>query len=67
PRRSAMVTLFELLVVNNWFVIMDGFVAAAGTRWARLFFIAFYVTAVIIVLNLVRRAADAAAAAATCA
>eukprot|EP00656_Telonema_subtile_P000788 TRINITY_DN10372_c0_g1_i2.p1 TRINITY_DN10372_c0_g1~~TRINITY_DN10372_c0_g1_i2.p1 ORF type:complete len:834 (-),score=235.20 TRINITY_DN10372_c0_g1_i2:386-2887(-) len=48
---SAMVTCWILLVVNNWFVIMDGF-AAATTQWARLYFILFWCVAVVIVLNL---------------
>eukprot|EP00501_MAST-03F_sp_TOSAG23-6_P000298 GSMAST32.ASY1.ANO1.305.1 assembled CDS len=36
---SGLVTLFELLVVNNWFIIMDGFAAATGSDWSRWFFI----------------------------
>ena len=28
---------FELLVVNNWFVTCDGFVAVTGTVWTRLY------------------------------
>jgi len=50
---SSLVTLFELLVVNNWHIIMDGFVEASGTGVARLFFYAYYVVAVVVVLNLV--------------
>lgn len=34
---SGMVTLFELIVVNNWFEIVDGFTAAVG-EWAAAFF-----------------------------
>jgi len=49
---SAMVTCWELLIVNNWYVIMDGFVAASGTQWSRLYFVTYYVVSVIIVLNL---------------
>lgn len=49
---SALVTLFELLVVNNWYVIMDG-VVATTSHWSRLFFISFYCSAVVMVLNLV--------------
>ena len=47
---SGMVTLFELLVVNNWFVIVSGYEATAGVG-ARAFFIAFYVVGVIVMLN----------------
>ena len=49
---SAMVTLFELLVVNNWFVIMDGIVAVTGEP-ARIFFLAYYVVTVVVLFNLV--------------
>eukprot|EP00056_Hartaetosiga_gracilis_P013026 m.211453 g.211453 ORF g.211453 m.211453 type:complete len:455 (+) comp13785_c3_seq26:1979-3343(+) len=48
----AYVTLFELLVVNNWFVIMDG-VVAVTSEWARIYFIGFYIIAVNICLNVV--------------
>ncbi|KAK8812419.1 hypothetical protein WA158_007653 [Blastocystis sp. Blastoise] len=47
------VTLFEQMVVNNWPIVMEGSVAATGTWCSRLFFIAFYVTLVMIVLNVV--------------
>merc|ERR1711924_283830 len=51
---SGVVTLFELLVVNNWYVIMDGVVAAVdNNQWARAYFISWYVLAVIVVTNLV--------------
>jgi len=49
---SAMVVLFELLVVNKWYVIMDG-VVAATSKIFRLYFISFYAIAVVMVLNLV--------------
>jgi len=50
---SAMVTLFELLAVNHWNVIMDGVVATTGSKYYRLYFISFYAVAVVMVLNLV--------------
>ena len=38
-----LVTLYELLVVNNWFIIMEGFVST--TSWAaRIYFILFWIT-----------------------
>ncbi|RHY28886.1 hypothetical protein DYB32_005627 [Aphanomyces invadans] len=49
---SGMVTLFELLVVNNWFIIVEGHVLIS-TVWVRLFFIAFWLTGVIMTLNLI--------------
>ncbi|KAF0694644.1 Aste57867_14483 [Aphanomyces stellatus] len=49
---SAMVTLFELLVVNNWFVIVEGHVLVTSV-WARLFFVGFWLTGVLMTLNLI--------------
>ncbi|OQS05455.1 two pore calcium channel protein 1 [Thraustotheca clavata] len=48
---SGMVTLFELLVVNNWFVIAEGHVLVTSVA-ARFFFIAFWLIGVILTLNL---------------
>ncbi|CAG5133866.1 unnamed protein product, partial [Candidula unifasciata] len=36
------VTLFELTVVNNWFIIMEGF-ANAVSQWSRVYFMSFYI------------------------
>lgn len=49
---SAVVTLFELLIVNNWFEISDGFVATSGYT-SRIYFVAFYVVGIVVVLNIV--------------
>lgn len=43
---SSYVTLFELMVVNNWFVIMNGFVTVTG-EWARIYFMVFYLVVVV--------------------
>ena len=34
------------MVVNNWYIIMDGYVAVSGP-WARVFFMVFYVVTVV--------------------
>ncbi|ETI53565.1 hypothetical protein F443_03480 [Phytophthora nicotianae P1569] len=49
---SSLTTLFELLIVNNWFVTMEGAVAVT-TKWSRIYFISFYVVGVVMVLSLV--------------
>ncbi|OQR84844.1 hypothetical protein ACHHYP_12634 [Achlya hypogyna] len=49
---SGMVLLFELLIVNNWFVLADGFVCVTS-KYARWYFIVFHLTGVTILLNLV--------------
>ena len=46
-------TLFELLVVNNWMITMDGFVKVSGTKWSRMYFVSWWLLAVVIVLNIV--------------
>mmetsp|Transcript_23342 Transcript_23342/g.64916 ORF Transcript_23342/g.64916 Transcript_23342/m.64916 type:complete len:229 (+) Transcript_23342:1012-1698(+) len=50
---SGMNVLFNLLVVNNWTECEIGFEATTGSKWVRLFFIAFHVFGVIMVNNLV--------------
>ena len=49
-RNGSMVLLFELIVVNNWFVIVDGFSAAVGT-WAAAFFVVWYIFGVLIAMG----------------
>ncbi|CAJ1387317.1 unnamed protein product [Effrenium voratum] len=48
---SGLVTLFSVMVVNNWFVIAGGFMAATSV-YASLFFVSFFVLANLIVLNI---------------
>ena len=50
---SAFVTLFCILVVNNWFVVVDGFAAVASRDVARVYFLSFYVIGVLLFLNIV--------------
>jgi len=52
---GAMVTLCELLVVNNWFVVAEGFVAASSVPgWmVRAFFVQFHLISTMLVLNVV--------------
>ena len=49
---GSFVVLFCVLVVNNWFVIVEGFVAVTS-KWARLYFIFFYLIGVLVCLNVV--------------
>jgi len=50
---ASFVTLFALMVVNNWYVIVQMYVDITGTKYTRLFFIAFYYLCVVIGLNIV--------------
>ena len=49
---TAGVTLFELTVVNNWFIIMEGH-AAVTSDWSRIFFMTFYVVTMIVMTIIV--------------
>jgi two pore calcium channel protein len=49
---SGLVTLFQLLVVNNWFVTADMF-ATVTNKYARVYFAVFYMLVVLIVMNLI--------------
>jgi len=50
---SGMVVCFELLVVNNWFVLSAGFSAVAPMPFVRIFFVSVYVFGVLVCLNIV--------------
>jgi two pore calcium channel protein 3 len=47
----AFMSLFTLMVVNNWHVLTDGFVRVTS-KWARLYFFSFHLVVVILVLNI---------------
>jgi hypothetical protein len=49
----AMVTLFEIMIINNWNSIVEGFTVAARSNAPRLFFVAFFFCSVIVLLNVV--------------
>ncbi|KAL3898282.1 MAG: hypothetical protein SGPRY_012875, partial [Prymnesium sp.] len=49
---SAVLTLFNLLVVNNWHDIMDVIVDLTSS-WSIIYFISWYILAVVIMFNLV--------------
>ena len=49
---SAFIVMFELLVVNQWHIITEGYVLATGSKFVRIFFIAYHMVTVIIILNI---------------
>ena len=49
---SSFIVLFELLVVNQWHVITEGFVLATGTKASRIYFIFYHLIIVILILNI---------------
>ncbi|XP_055926309.1 two pore calcium channel protein 1-like isoform X2 [Argiope bruennichi] len=48
---STFIVLFELMVVNQWHVLANGYVLVTS-KAARLYFFAFHLTCVIIVMNI---------------
>jgi two pore calcium channel protein len=48
---SGMVTMFLLMVVNNWFVFTAAFMAVTGSRLAAIFSLSFFIITNLIVLN----------------
>jgi len=48
----AGVTLFELTVVNNWFIIMEGFAFVAGDL-SRIYFMSFYLFTMVVMTIIV--------------
>ena len=55
---SGMVLLFVLLCVNDWFVLVEAFVAVTSHAHA-WFFIGFYILGVQVILSIVVRATTA--------
>jgi hypothetical protein len=47
---NAMITLFHLMIVNNWYVTFKA-VIAATSKWSIIYFLIYYYTMVLVVLN----------------
>ena len=50
---ASLVTLFHLMVVNNWFYTCNMFTAITGNKWPRVYFISFWAIIVLVFLNIV--------------
>jgi hypothetical protein len=50
---SAYITLFALMIVNNWLDIVEVYVDVMGTDWVKWYFIGFYYFSVIVGINIV--------------
>lgn len=50
---SAFVTLFALMIVNNWLDIVQVYVDVMGTNWVKWYFIGFYYFSVVVGINIV--------------
>ncbi|OXB71045.1 UNVERIFIED_CONTAM: hypothetical protein H355_000307 [Colinus virginianus] len=49
---NSFVTLFELTVVNDWYIIMEG-VTSETTHWSRLYFMIFYIVTMVVMTIIV--------------
>lgn len=49
---NSFVTLFELTVVNNWYIIMEG-VTSQTSHWSRLYFMTFYIVTMVVMTIIV--------------
>ena len=46
-----MITLFHQMIINNWFITVDMYRDITGANWVVLYFISFWVLAVLIIFN----------------
>lgn len=51
--QSGMLTLYNLLVQNNWQIWIESYTELASTGWTYAYFVSFYVITVLLLLNLV--------------
>ncbi|CAM9517787.1 unnamed protein product, partial [Ectocarpus fasciculatus] len=51
---SGMMTLVCILHVSDWDIISEGFTAAVGNKYPRIFFTAWYCVGVLLLLNIVK-------------
>ncbi|ONI17116.1 hypothetical protein PRUPE_3G138600 [Prunus persica] len=50
---NGMVTLFNLLVMGNWQIWIEGYKELTGTWWSMAYFVSFYLITILLLLNLV--------------
>ena len=49
---NSFLVLFELIVVNNWMITASMYVDLSGTRAVLLYFVSFYIIAVLVGMNI---------------
>ena len=49
---ATLVLLWNIMVVNNWYIFLDGFSRATGSKFSQLYFIIWWLVSVIVTLNL---------------
>lgn len=56
--QASSVTLFELTVVNNWHIIMEGYAWKSG-GWSRIYFMLFYILTLVVLTIVIASILDA--------
>ena len=50
---ASVIVLFQQMVVNNWWVVVNMLSDVQGSHWfVRIFFISFWVTVVLVLVNI---------------
>merc|ERR1719491_698998 len=49
---GSFVTLFALMIVNNWYIVANGFLVSSNSIWVSAYFVAFFVVCNLVVLNI---------------
>ena len=51
---SSIIVLFQQMVINNWYIVIDMFSELTGHYWyVHLFFVSFWVIVVLILVNII--------------
>lgn len=50
---ASIVTLFHIMIVNNWYLTCNMYCIVVGNNWPRVYFISFWFFTVLVLLNLV--------------
>ena len=50
---AGMITMYHIMIVNNWYVTVTMYTNVYGTWYPRIFFVSFWAIVVLIVLNIV--------------
>lgn len=50
---ASFVTLFHIMIVNNWFLTCDMFTIVTGSILPRIYFVCFWCIVVLVILNLI--------------
>jgi hypothetical protein len=50
---NSFLTLFSLLMLNNWSLLVEMYVVVTGNRWVRAYFVCFFMFGVLVAYNIV--------------